>query len=135
VASHVRGDAVRPSERLIAGRTSDAYVSYLRKHNISYIFTGEIDLDISLTLRKLHRSFRIETLMLSGGANTNWYVLQAGLIAELGIIVNPMVEDDGASIDLFEKAQHGSSTGPASFTLKSVGRMRGNCLRLRYLRK
>lgn len=68
------------------------YLSHLKKMGISYILAGEKDLDLALALKKLKEEFKIETLMLTGGATINGTFHKAGLLDTLSLVVAPYIE-------------------------------------------
>lgn len=66
----------RPSAHIIevlTDKVSDAYIAYLRKYEISYIFAGEDSLNCTLAVEKLKSLFGIKVLMLSGGSTGHFY--------------------------------------------------------------
>ncbi len=83
-------------------RISDAHLAGLRSEGVSYIFAGETELDLSLTLEILNRELGVKRLLLEGGGGANGAFLRAGLIDEISLVVCPAV--DG------ERARRASST-------------------------
>ena len=119
---------------VLTGQVSDAYLAYLRGFDISYIFAGDKELDCTLALRKLKELFRIDRLMLAGGAVMNASLLREGLIDELSVLVAPVV-DGGNGAALFRSGGILPDQAPAAFTLKEVKRLEGNGLWLNYLKQ
>ena len=70
------------------------YLSYLREKNISYIFAGKDTLNIEKALKKLHKYFNINTLLLEGGAIINTAFEDEYLIDELSIVEVPLLGDE-----------------------------------------
>lgn len=119
---------------VLTEQVSNEYLNYLHSFDISYIFAGEKKLDCALALCKLKELFRIDRLLLAGGAVMNASLLQAGLINELSILVAPVVDGgDGAS--LFRRGGILPEQAPAAFALKDAVRLEGNGLWLRYLKQ
>lgn len=120
---------------VLTQRVAPAYLAYLRRLDISYIFAGEERLDCKLLLEKLHRLFGISRLMVSGGGLTNWSFVQEDLVDEVSLVLVPMADGDRAAASVFEKAYFLPPRAPAAFTLKAVEPVEGDTLWLRYLRK
>lgn len=108
---HHYGGSIRRGPRPGAGA--------LRGFDISYIFAGEKKLDCALALCKLKELFRIDRLLLAGGAVMNASLLHSGLIDELSVLMAPVV-DIGAGAPLFRRGEQ----APAAFALKDAVRLR-----------
>ena len=76
---------------VLTENVSSSYLRYLRKLNISYIFAGKEDLNMSLALEKLNRYFNINNLLLEGGSIINGAFLKEDLIDELSLVVVPLI--------------------------------------------
>lgn len=125
----------RPSAHIIevlTDKVSDAYIAYLRKYEISYIFAGDDSLNCTLAARKLKALFGIEVLMLSGGGFINWSFLQEDLVDELSIVIAPVTDGESNTVTLFEKAAYLPQKAPVAFSLKSVEPVKGDGVWLRY---
>lgn len=116
---------------LLTDAVSDAYLAYLRKMEISYIFAGEKELDLTLAMQKLKSLFGFELLVSHGGGYTNGAFLKAGLIDELSLVRVPLVEDNEKEVSLF-----GNEDIPQPlFELKSAEKLENGGEWLRYLIK
>lgn len=116
---------------LLTDAVSDAYLAYLRKMEISYIFAGEKELDLTLAMQKLKSLFGFELLVSHGGGYTNGAFLRAGLIDELSLVRVPLVEDNDKEVSLF-----GNEDIPQPlFELKSAEKLENGGEWLRYLVK
>ncbi|MBQ8165283.1 MAG: dihydrofolate reductase family protein [Clostridia bacterium] len=73
--------------------TSPAYLEYLRKTKISYIFAGNDDIDIDIALKKLYSLFGMKKLLLEGGSIINGAFQRADAIDELSLVVAPVIAD------------------------------------------
>ncbi|MGN1442913.1 MAG: dihydrofolate reductase family protein, partial [Acutalibacteraceae bacterium] len=85
----------RPKSHIIevlTERVSDAYLTYLRDLDISYIFAGDKNLDCGTVLDKLYGLFGIEKLMISGGGLINWSFMQENLIDEVSLVLAPVAD-------------------------------------------
>lgn len=104
---------------LLTDATDDAYISYLQKSGISYIFAGEKELDLNLAMQKLKSLFGIEVLISHGGGYTNGALLRAKLIDELSLVRVPLIEENEKEVSLF-----GAEEIPQPlFELKSTERL------------
>jgi len=127
--------ADRPKAHVIEAITeqaSDAYLAFLQRRQISYIFAGTETLDLSLAVQKLKALFGIEKLKVSGGGILNWSFAQEGLIDELSLIVAPVADGDTKTPTLFERAERLPFHAPVSFKLKSAEPAKDGCVWLRY---
>ncbi|WP_218971226.1 dihydrofolate reductase family protein [Peribacillus loiseleuriae] len=120
---------------VLTNKVSDAYIAYLRKYEISYIFAGDDRLNCTLAVEKLKSLFEIEVLMLSGGGFINWSFLQEELIDELSIVMAPVTDGETSTVTLFEKADYLPPKAPVAFSLKSVEPVCGDSIWLRYTAK
>lgn len=128
----------RPKAHIIEALTetvTDAYLSYLRSLDISYIIAGKDRLDCKLLLEKLKNLFGIEKLMVSGGGLTNWSFVYENLIDELSLIIVPVADGNRNSASIFDKADFLPNRTPATFTLKAVEPIEDDTIWLRYLLK
>lgn len=117
---------------VLTNKVSDAYIAYLRKYEISYIFAGDDSLNCTLAAEKLKSLFGIEVLMLSGGGIINWSFLQEELIDELSIVMAPVTDGETNTVTLFEKTDYLQTKAPVAFSLKSVVPVEGDSIWLRY---
>lgn len=120
---------------VLTDRVKPAYLSYLRKAGVSYIFAGKQELDCGLALRKLKEQFGIERLMLAGGGITNASFLQEDLIDEVSLVVAPVAAGNVRAASVFERADFLPEGAPAAFDLKEVERVGAAGLWLQYVRK
>ena len=70
---------------------SDAYLAYLKRIGVSYLFAGKTELNLLLAAEKLKALFGIETLLLEGGSVINGAFQIEGLVDELSLVVSPVV--------------------------------------------
>lgn len=127
--------ANRPAAHIIevlTGKASNAYCAYLRKYGISYIFAGDEQLDCTLAAEKLYKLFGIERLMVSGGGYINGSFLSEGLIDELSVVIAPATDSSSDTVTLFERMSSLPALPPVEFDLKTVDRLSGGSVWLRY---
>lgn len=120
---------------ILTEKASNAYKSFLRRLNISYIVAGKEHLDCTLASEKLYELFRIKTLMVSGGGYINGSFLNEGLIDELSLVIVPVTDSESDTVTLFEKADYLPEKAPVEFSLQSVEKLEGDGIWLRYIVK
>lgn len=120
---------------LLTEQVSDAYLDFLQKMQISYLFAGTETLDFMSAVQKLKQLFGIERLKLSGGGILNWSFANERLIDELSVIVAPVADGEPDAPTIFERSEKLPYHGPVKFVLKSAEVVKGGCVWLRYLSK
>lgn len=106
----------------------DAYLAYLKKIGVSYIFAGKAEMDLLLALEKLRTLFGIEKLLLEGGSIINGAFLQEHVVDELSLVVAPVIAD---AVD--KPVFYGSDM--KSFELMQATTVNGGNIWLRYRKK
>ena len=120
---------------VLTEQVSDAYLTYLRGLDISYIFAGQEYLDCRLALKKLKQLFGIERLMLAGGGLINASFLQEDLIDQLSLVISPLADGNMDSASIFDRGEFLPARPPAAFSLREMMQLDGDGLWLRYTRK
>ncbi len=118
---------------VLTTKASDEYVAFLRDKEISYIFCGEEEIDVSLLCEKLYELFGIEKVLLEGGGKTNIKFREASCIDEVSILVCPAMN----STDTGEWLFHGVKNTKAlrGFKLKDTDVLQEDLLLMRYVSK
>lgn len=119
---------------VLTEQVSDAYLNYLQKKKVSYIFAGKKELDFKKALEQLSQLFNIKTLMLEGGGLINGSLLNAGLIDELSILIVP-VADSSPSHTTFEMGDYVQKQTASLFEMKRVKKMEHGVLWIKYQAK
>ncbi len=133
--NNIHGYAKRPPAHIIEALTenvSDAYLAYLRKLGISYVFAGREHIDCTALVYKLKELFNINRLLLEGGGYLNGSFMNEGLIDDLSLVLAPVADGDSNTVTLFEKADYLKKSVPMEFKLKSVERLGENGLWIQY---
>jgi len=117
---------------LLTEDVSDAYLNYLQKRKISYLFAGKQELDFKLALEQLARLFPIKTLMLEGGGHLNGSFLNEGLIDELSLLLIPVADGTAQTTSLFEVGKHLTKRPASLFKLEEVKQAEAGTLWMRY---
>ncbi len=94
---------------VLSENVSSAYLAYLKKTGISYIFAGQKEIDLKGALTKLGKLFPIKTMMLEGGGHLNGAMLEAGLIDEVSVLHVPVADGTQGAATVFEKSQDSAS--------------------------
>ncbi|KPG01158.1 2-hydroxy-3-oxopropionate reductase [Rhodopseudomonas sp. AAP120] len=119
---------------VLTEQVSDAHLEGLRGEGVSYIFAGQRELDLALTLDILNRELGIERLLLEGGGGTNGAFLRAGLVDELQLILCPAVDGAKGAPSVFDSAEDESEQRApvTAMSLESTRPLQGGALLLTY---
>ena len=109
---------------VLTEEVDDAYLAYLQKIGISYIFAGKRELNLGTALEKLTGYFGIRNLLLEGGSIINGAFLRADLIDELSLVQAPVVAGPNSK-SLFDNSVF------CDFRLKEVHVMKAGTLWIR----
>jgi riboflavin biosynthesis pyrimidine reductase len=125
----------RRSDRgVLSEQVSDAHLAGLRGEGVSYIFAGQSELDLVLTLDILNRDLGVKRLLLEGGGGANGAFLRAGLVNEINLVICPAVDGakDAPSVFDSSDAEAGQSAPVNAMTLERSQAMEGGVVLLRY---
>jgi riboflavin biosynthesis pyrimidine reductase len=129
--SDIGGD---PIVVVLSGAVSDAHLAGLRSDGVSYIFAGQSQLDLALTLDILNRELGVKRLLLEGGGGANGAFLRSGLVDELDLILCPAVDGAKGAPSVFDSMEK-EADQPAPLTAMTLERsevLEGGAVRLRY---
>jgi riboflavin biosynthesis pyrimidine reductase len=118
---------------VLSEKVPEGYLAHLRSKNVSYLFAGKEELDLEVVLQKLFHLFGIKTLRIDGGGHVNGSFLKAGLIDEFSLVLAPLADGTIGAPTVFEAAEGYEGRKATHFTLKSVERIYGDFLWIRYL--
>ena len=76
--------------QVMTKQVSEEYLAFLRNLGISYILSGENDIDLNSCLEKLRMKFGIKVLLLEGGSLINGTFMKAGVIDEISLVQCPI---------------------------------------------
>ena len=127
--SDIGGDAI---VAVLTKAVSDAHLAGLRSEGISYIFAGDTELDLGLTLDILNRELGIKRLIVEGGGTTNGSFLRAGLIDEIHLVLCPTVDGSRGAPSAFDGPEGAERMPLKALTLESTKPLDGGALWLRY---
>jgi riboflavin biosynthesis pyrimidine reductase len=117
---------------ILTESVSDEYLHHLRDKNISYLFAGKGELDLTSALEQLHSIFKIEAVMLEGGGHINGSLLSAGLVDEVSLLVLPLVDGNTKAPTTFEINDLLTKTA-TSLRLMDVRKLKHDVVWLKYV--
>jgi riboflavin biosynthesis pyrimidine reductase len=118
---------------VLTEKVSDAYLQFLRKLSISYVFAGETEVDLAKAIQQLTSHFPIKTIMLEGGGHINGALLDAGLIDEISLLLLPIADNTPGNPTTFENPATQQTKGNR-LKLDSVQQLKNDVLWLKYKR-
>jgi riboflavin biosynthesis pyrimidine reductase len=129
--SDIGGD---PIVVVLSESVSDAHLAGLRSDGVSYIFAGQSQLDLALTLDILNRELGVKRLLLEGGGGANGAFLRSGLVDELDLILCPAVDGAKGAPSVFDSMEKEADqpAPPTAITLERSEVLEGGAVRLRY---
>ena len=129
--SDIGGD---PIVVVLTERVTDAHLAGLRQDGVSYIFAGQLELDLGLALEILNRELGLQRLLLEGGGGSNGSFLRAGLIDEISVAICPAVDGAKGAPSIFDSSDKDAGTAAPirSMTLASCEVLEGGAVWLRY---
>jgi riboflavin biosynthesis pyrimidine reductase len=119
---------------VLSQQVADAHLAGLRAEGVSYIFAGETELDLGLTLEILSRELGVKRLLLEGGGGANGAFLRAGLVDEISLALWPAVDGAKGAPSVFDssEAEAGRPAPVRSMALESSQVLDGGAVWLRY---
>jgi 2,5-diamino-6-(ribosylamino)-4(3H)-pyrimidinone 5'-phosphate reductase len=78
---------------LLTEKSPESYVKYLMERNYDVIITGHEDVDLKRSLEILGDKYDCKIVMTDSGGNLNRVLLEAGLVDEISLIINPTLVD------------------------------------------
>ncbi|WP_283620948.1 dihydrofolate reductase family protein [Limosilactobacillus avium] len=105
------------------------YLSYLNQQGISWIATGQEQVDLARAMDILAEEFGVRRLAVVGGGKINAGFLNAGLVDEISVLIGPGVDGRVNQPSLFDGCL---GDKPLSLQLKGVQSFDDGAVRLRY---
>jgi riboflavin biosynthesis pyrimidine reductase len=130
--SEIGGD---PIVVVLTESVSESHLAGLRSEGVSYIFAGQAEIDLALTLDILNRDLGVKRLLVEGGGIANGAFLRAGLIDEFNLILSPAIDGARGAPFVFDSTDTESDQRAplTAMTLESTRPLGGGVLLLRYL--
>jgi riboflavin biosynthesis pyrimidine reductase len=111
---------------------SDSHLAGLREDGVSYIVSGEQEINLAMTLEALNQELGIRRLLLEGGGAANGALLQAGLVDELSLVIAPSVEGVPGEPAVFDIHGEPGALNAMGMGLESCQVLEGGFVWLRY---
>ena len=129
--SDIGGD---PIVVVLAETVSDAHLAGLRSEGVSYIFAGQSEISLALTLDTLNHELGVKRLLLEGGGGTNGAFLRAGLVDEIHLVICPAVDGSRGAPAVFDSSEADADQRPpiTAMSLESSQALEGGAMLLRY---
>jgi 2,5-diamino-6-(ribosylamino)-4(3H)-pyrimidinone 5'-phosphate reductase len=121
---------------LLSEQVAKGYLDYLRNLGISYLVCGKDSVDLSAALEKLVEHFGIRTLLLEGGGQINGAFLEAGLVDEVSLLLQPGIDGRSDIATVFDglsvSGEKNDNFRAVRLKLHSIQRQSNDALWLRY---
>lgn len=117
---------------VLTEKVSTAYLKHLREKQVSYIFAGNNSIDLKLALTKLSKLFGIKTVRVDGGGTVWGSFLKASLIDEISHLIVPVADGSIGTPTVFDAEPGHTQRRAKSLQLKSLKRLAGGVLWVRY---
>lgn len=115
---------------ILSEDVSKEYLMYLADKKISYIVTGCHKIDLNDALNILHDNFGIKTLGVVGGGHINGSLLDAGLLDEISILIEPGIDGRDKMAAVFDGIP--MDRKPFKLLLKDVRKYNNGVIWLQY---
>lgn len=76
---------------LVSHSTPPEYLAYLRRRRIGYLVAGQRRVDLAVALEQLAADHGVQSIRTDAGGALNGALLAAGLVDEIGLILNPSI--------------------------------------------
>jgi len=78
---------------LLSEKSPESYVKYLMERNYDVIISGHEDVDLKKSLGILTQKYSCRIVLTDSGGNLNKVLLEAGLVDEISLVINPVLVD------------------------------------------
>ncbi|HEX2861115.1 MAG TPA: dihydrofolate reductase family protein, partial [Lacunisphaera sp.] len=111
----------------LSGAVPDAYLEYLRRKGISYLFAGDRPgkLNLHTVITKLREKWAIRRLLVEGGGKTTGAFLAAGLVDEISLLLTPVADGGMAEPALFDTVGQRGPKALTSVRIRAVRKVGG----------
>jgi riboflavin biosynthesis pyrimidine reductase len=115
---------------VLAESVSDNFLAYLQSIGVSYVFGGKTDIDLHKVVDVLANELGLKRIIVEGGAHVSGAFVSAGLVDEVSVIIQPLVDGRGTHPASFEMKEE--QWKPTYLTLESVEKLSNDAVWLRY---
>ena len=116
---------------MVSQATPSDYLEYLRRREVAYLLAGEDRVDLSAALLQLQVRYGVRSIRTDCGGRLNGALLEARLVDEVAVIVNPSLSGDPGAQRFVRLPRALSSTGLA-LTLREVEQLNDGAVWLCY---
>jgi 2,5-diamino-6-(ribosylamino)-4(3H)-pyrimidinone 5'-phosphate reductase len=116
---------------LVSQVTPSDYLEYLRRRGVAYLVAGDDRVDLSAALLQLQKRYGVDSIRTDCGGGLNGALLEAKLVDEVAVIVNPSLSGDPDS-QCFVRLSHVVSRAGLALTLREVEQLNDGAVWLRY---
>ena len=124
----------KPHILLLSQLVSQEYLTYLDEKNISYIVSGEDQIDIAAACEVLKETFGIDRLGIVGGSANNTVFLDAGLLDEVILLIGAGIDGRASFPPVFNREDNGNNK-PTPLTLVEAKTYDSGAVLIRYKTK
>lgn len=117
---------------LVSHSTPREYLDYLTKRHIDHIISGDDHVDLREALEELSARYGVKTVRTDSGGTLNGLLLQAGLVDEVGIYIEPCLVGGMSPRTIFRASQPESEENTIRLRLKDLERLDGDVVLLHY---
>jgi 2,5-diamino-6-(ribosylamino)-4(3H)-pyrimidinone 5'-phosphate reductase len=110
----------RDAVAFVSKSTSREYLDYLEKRHIDYIISGDDHVDMREALQELNARYRVKTVRTDSGGTLNGILLQAGLVDEICIYIEPCLVGGMSPRTIFRTSQPESQEDAIRLRLKNL---------------
>ena len=124
----------KPHILIISKQVSQDYLNYLDEQNISYIVTGDTQIDLAAACEVLKGTFNVERLGIVGGSVINTAFLDAGLLDEVIVLIGAGIDGRASFPPVFNR-EDDSQTTPTPLELVEAKTYKSGAVFIRYKTK
>ena len=121
----------KPHILITSKQVSQEYLNYLDEQNISYIVTGDSQIDLAAACKVLKETFGIERLGIVGGPAINTAFLDAGLLDEVIVLIGAGIDGRASFPPVFNR-EDDSQTTPTPLKLVEAKTYDSGAVFIRY---
>jgi len=112
--------------------TPEEYLAYLDEQKIAAIVAGNDRIDMRKALDTLNRDFGVKTVRIDSGGTLNSVLLEAGVVAEVSVLIHPFLAGGRADPTMFDPVKAGYPDLQVSLTLTGTEVVGNGLIWVRY---
>lgn len=117
---------------LCSKSTPKGYLSTLRQHEINFIQTGDVKVDLREALDALNTEYGINSVRVDSGGVLNGALLRAGLVDEVSVLITPALVGGTTPKSMFSAPDLESDQDVISLILNGAKELEDGFVWLRY---